>query len=287
MGEISPLRRRMIEDMTVRNLSPATQRSYINAVRKFSRFFGRSPDRLDLDDVHTFQVHLVATGISWAALNQIVCALRFFYGVTLGQNEIPERIPYARAPRQLPVVLSADEVVQFLEAVASLKARVALTSAYAAGLRVGEVCGLRVEDIDSSRMVIHVRHGKGGKARYVMLSAELLGILRSYWRLARPRTFLFPGRDPDKPIEPTVLNAACRSAVAATGLSKRVTVHTLRHSFATHLLENGTDIRIIQVLLGHAHLSSTAHYTQVSSRTIRSTTSPLDRLRLEVTPPES
>lgn len=287
MGEISPLRRRMIEDMTVRNLSPATQRSYINAVRKFSRYFGRSPDRLDLDDVHTFQVHLVATGISWAALNQIVCALRFFYGVTLGQNEIPERIPYARAPRQLPVVLSADEVVQFLEAVASLKARVALTSAYAAGLRVGEVCGLRVEDIDSSRMVIHVRHGKGGKARYVMLSAELLGILRSYWRLARPRTFLFPGRDPDKPIEPTVLNAACRSAVAATGLSKRVTVHTLRHSFATHLLENGTDIRIIQVLLGHAHLSSTAHYTQVSSRTIRSTTSPLDRLRLEVTPPES
>lgn len=287
MGEISPLRRRMIEDMTVRNLSPATQRSYINAVRKFSRFFGRSPDRLDLDDVHTFQVHLVATGISWAALNQIVCALRFFYGVTLGQNEIPERIPYARAPRKLPVVLSADEVVQFLEAVASLKARVALTSAYAAGLRVGEVCGLRVEDIDSSRMVIHVRHGKGGKARYVMLSAELLGILRSYWRLARPRTFLFPGRDPDKPIEPTVLNAACRSAVAATGLSKRVTVHTLRHSFATHLLENGTDIRIIQVLLGHAHLSSTAHYTQVSSRTIRSTTSPLDRLRLEVTPPES
>lgn len=287
MGEISPLRRRMIEDMTVRNLSPATQRSYINAVRKFSRYFGRSPDRLDLDDVHTFQVHLVSTGISWAALNQIVCALRFFYGVTLGQNEIPERIPYARAPRQLPVVLSADEVVQFLEAVASLKARVALTSAYAAGLRVGEVCGLRVEDIDSSRMVIHVRHGKGGKARYVMLSAELLGILRSYWRLARPRTFLFPGRHPDKPIEPTVLNAACRSAVAATGLSKRVTVHTLRHSFATHLLENGTDIRIIQVLLGHAHLSSTAHYTQVSSRTIRSTTSPLDRLRLEVTPPES
>ncbi|MDX0980481.1 tyrosine-type recombinase/integrase [Sinorhizobium medicae] len=287
MGEISPLRRRMIEDMTVRNLSPATQRSYINAVRKFSRYFGRSPDRLDLDDVHTFQVHLVATGISWAALNQIVCALRFFFGVTLGQNEIPERIPYARAPRKLPVVLSADEVVQFLEAVSSLKARVALTSAYAAGLRVGEVCGLRVEDIDSSRMVIHVRHGKGGKARYVMLSAELLGILRSYWRLARPSTFLFPGRDPDKPIEPTVLNAACRSAVAATGLSKLVTVHTLRHSFATHLLENGTDIRIIQVLLGHAHLSSTAHYTQVSSRTIRSTTSPLDRLRLEVTPPES
>ncbi|NLS16769.1 tyrosine-type recombinase/integrase [Rhizobium sp. P40RR-XXII] len=287
MAEISPLRRRMIEDMTVRNLSPATQRSYINAVRKFSRYFDRSPDRLDLDDIRSFQVYLVSTGISWASLNQIVCALRFFYGITLGQDDIPERIPYARAPRKLPVILSADEVVQFLEAVSSLKARVALTTAYAAGLRVGEVCGLKVEDIDSSRMVMHVRHGKGAKARYVMLSTELLGILRSYWRLSRPTGFLFPGRDADKPIEPTVLNAACRSAVAATGLSKRVTVHTLRHSFATHLLENGTDIRIIQVLLGHAHLSSTAHYTQVSTDTIRSTASPLDRLRLEVTPPES
>ncbi|EJT01346.1 tyrosine recombinase XerD (plasmid) [Rhizobium sp. CCGE 510] len=202
-------------------------------------------------------------------------------------GRIPDRIPYARAPRKLPIILSADEVVQFLEVVSSLKARVALTTAYAAGLRVGEVCGLKVEDIDSSRMVMHVRHGKGAKARYVMLSTELLGILRSYWRLSRPMTFLFPGRDADKPIEPTVLNAACRSAVSATGLSKRVTVHTLRHSFATHLLENGTDIRIIQVLLDHAHLSSTAHYTQVSTDTIRSTASPLDRLRLEVTPPES
>ena len=287
MADMSPLRRRMIEDMTVRNLSPATQRSYINAVQKFSRHFGRSPDRLDLDDVHAFQVHLVSAGISWASLNQIVCALRFFYGITLSQDDVPERIPYARKPRKLPVILSAEEVVQFLEAVSSLKARAALTCAYAAGLRVGEVCGLRVEDIDSSRMVIHVRHGKGSKARYVMLSTELLGILRSYWRLARPKSFLFPGRDPDKPIEPTVLNAACRSAVTATGLSKRVTVHTLRHSFATHLLENGTDIRIIQVLLGHAHLSSTAHYTQVSNKTIRSTTSPLDQLRLGVMPPGS
>ncbi|MBZ5763866.1 site-specific integrase, partial [Rhizobium sp. VS19-DR104.2] len=235
MAEISPLRRRMIEDMTIRNLSPATQRSYISAVRKFSRYFSRSPDRLNLDDIRTFQVHLVSTGISWASLNQIVCALRFFYGITLAQDDVPERIPYARKPRKIPVVLSADEVAQFLEAVSSLKARVALTTAYAAGLRVGEVCGLKIEDIDSSRMVIHVRHGKGAKARYVMLSNELLGILRSYWRLSRPTGFLFPGRDADRPIEPTVLNAACRSAVAATGLSKRVTVHTLRHSFATHL----------------------------------------------------
>ncbi|NKJ40271.1 reverse transcriptase domain-containing protein [Rhizobium sp. SG570] len=167
MAEMSPLRRRMIEDMTVRNLSPATQQSYLYAVAKFSRYFGRSPDRLGLDDIHAFQVHLVSKGISWSGLNQIVCALRFLYGVTLGQDTIPEHIPYAREPRQLPVVLSSDEVVEFLQAVSSLKARVALTTAYAAGLRVSEVCGLHVNDIDSSRMVIHITRGKGGKARYL------------------------------------------------------------------------------------------------------------------------
>src|SRR3954468_7842089 len=289
MADLSPLRRRMIEDMTVRNLSPATQRSYISAVSKLSRYFGRSPDRLELEDVRAFQVHLVSTGISWPALNQIVCALRFFYGVTLGEALIPERIPYARQPLKLPVVLSADEVVQFLEAVSSLKSRAALTTAYAAGLRASEVAGLRIEDIDSARGVIQVRHGKGAKDRNVMLSPQLLGILRTYWRLARPKTFLFPGRDDDHPIHPTVppaaCRAACRSAVEAAGLSKRVTLHTLRHSFATHLLESGTDIRIIQVLLGHNHLSSTARYTQVATHTIRATRSPLDRLTLEVVPP--
>jgi site-specific recombinase XerD len=197
----SPLRRRMIDDMTVRNLSPATQRSYIHAVAKFSRYFGRSPDRLDLEDVRAYQVYLVSQGISWPALNQTVCALRFFYGVTLNRPEIPERIAYAREPRKLPVILGADEVVRFLEAVASLKTRAALTTAYAAGL------------------------------------------------------------------------------------AKRVTVHTLRHSFATHLLESGVDIRIIQVLLGHNRLSTTARYTQVATTTIAKTQSPLDRLALEVVPP--
>jgi integrase/recombinase XerD len=285
MTQMSPLRRRMIEDMTVRNLSPATQRSYISAVSKFSRYFGKSPDKLELEDVRAFQVHLVSTGISWPGLNQIVCALRFFYGVTLGEALIPERIPYAREPHRLPVVLSADEVVQFLEAVSSLKSRAALTTAYAAGLRASEVAGLRIEDIDSARGVIEVRQGKGAKDRNVMLSPQLLGILRTYWRLARPQHYLFPGRDEDRPIDPAVLHAACRSAVKAAGLTKRVTLHTLRHSFATHLLENGTDIRIIQVLLGHSNLSSTARYTQVATHTIRTTQSPLDRLSLEVTPP--
>jgi integrase/recombinase XerD len=285
MAAMSPLRRRMIEDMTVRNLSPATQRSYLHAVAKFSRYFGRSPDRLDLEDVRAFQVHLVANGISWPALNQTVCALRFFYGVTLGHGEIPERIPYAREPRKLPMVLNADEVVRFLEAVPSLKTRVALTTAYAAGLRASEVVGLKVSDIDSVRMVIRVEQGKGGKDRTVMLSAQLLRTLRTYWRLARPKHWLFHGRDESHPLDVHVLHAACRSACAAAGLAKRVTVHTLRHSFATHLLENGTDIRIIQVLLGHANLASTARYTRVSNGLIRRTASPLDRLTLEVVPP--
>jgi integrase/recombinase XerD len=285
MAEMSPLRRRMIEDMTVRNLSPATQRSYVHAVSKFSRYFGRSPDRLALEKVRAFQVHLVSTGISWGSLNQIVSALRFFYGVTLGHAEVPERIAYAREPRKLPVVLSADEVVRFLEAIPSLKNRTALTTAYAAGLRASEAIDLKVADIDSGRMVIRVEHGKGGKDRYVMLSPQLLGILRTYWRLARPKHWLFPGRDDSRPLEPNVLHAACRSACAAAGLTKKVTVHTLRHSFATHLLENGTDIRIIQVLLGHNNLSTTARYTQVATATIGKTVSPLDRLRLEVVPP--
>ncbi|MBX9751409.1 MAG: site-specific integrase [Roseococcus sp.] len=282
---MSALRRRMIDDMTLRNLSPATQRSYLHAVTKFSRHFGCPPDRLGLEDVRSFQVHLVSQGISWPALNQTVCALRFFYGVTLDHAEIPERIVYARTPRKLPSILSADEVVRFLEAVPSLKTRVALTTAYAAGLRASEAVSLQVADIDSGRMVLQVRHGKGAKDRTVMLSAALLAILRSYWRLARPTPWLFPGRSPDKPIDVQVLHAACRSAAKAAGLTKRVSVHTLRHSFATHLLESGTDIRIIQVLLGHSNLSTTARYTHVATATIARTQSPLDRLDLTVTPP--
>ncbi|MCP3441195.1 site-specific integrase [Bradyrhizobium sp. CCGUVB14] len=285
MADLSPLRRRMIEDMTVRNLLPATQQSYLNAVAKLGRYFGRSPDRLDLEDIRAFQVHLVATGMSWPALNQIVCALRFFYGVTLGHDTVPERIAYARQPRKLPVVLSADEVVSFLEAIPSLKSRTALTTVYAAGLRVSEVVLLKVVDIDSQRMLIRVEHGKGGKDRYVMLSPQLLRILRTYWRLTRPKRWLSPGRDDERPLAPNVLHAACRSARAAAGLSKSVTAHTLRYTFATHLLENGADVRIIQVLLGHASLASTARYTQVATKTISNTPSPLDRLRLEVVPP--
>jgi len=285
MATTNPLRRRMIEDMAVRNLSPATQQSYLSAVSRLSKYFGRSPDRLGVDEVHAFQVHLVATGISWPALNQIVSALRFFYGVTLGRTTLPRRIAYAREPQKLPVVLSADEVVRFLEAIPSVKSRTALTTVYAAGLRVSEVVRLAVADIDSERMVIRVEQGKGGRDRYVMLSPRLLEILRVYWRIVRPDHWLFPGRDRNRPLDQQVLHTACKYARLAAGLTKPVTVHTLRHSFATHLLENGTDVRIIQVLLGHANLQSTVRYTRVATRTISATPSPLDRLRLEVAPP--
>jgi integrase/recombinase XerD len=286
MAAMSPLRQRMIEDLTIRNLSPATQRSYVHAVSKFSRFFHRSPDRLGCEEVRAYQVHLVSRRISWGALNQTVCALRFFYGVTLGRTDLPERIAYARTPRKLPVVLSADEVVGFLEAVKGLKNRVALTTAYAAGLRASEAARLKVADIDSRRMVIRVEQGKGSKDRYVMLSPQLLGILRAYWRLTKPERWLFPRRDGSGPIDPQTLSVACRVACESLAIEKRVTVHTLRHSFATHLLEAGTDIRIIQVLLGHTSLTTTALYAQVSTGVIGRTASPFDQLRVEVMPPD-
>jgi integrase/recombinase XerD len=285
MATISPLRRRMIEDMMVRNLAPATQQSYLYAVAQFSRHFGRSPDRLNVEDVRAYQVHLASKQQSWSHINQVACALRFFYGVTLGQTDTAERIVRAKEPQKLPVVLSADEIVRFLEVVPGLRNRAALTTAYGAGLRVGEVARLETGAIDSGRMLIRVEHGKGGKDRYVMLSAQLLQILRAYWRIARPGRWLFPGREAAGPVSVATLQEACRVAARRAELSKPATVHTLRHSFATHLLEAGTDIRIIQVLLGHAHLSTTARYTQVATHLIAGTTSPLDRLNLAVTPP--
>jgi len=285
MGQMSLLRRRMIEDMTVRNLAPATQQSYLYAVARFSRHFARSPDRLGLEQVRAYQVHLAAQKRSWSHINQASCALRFFYGVTLGRSEMLAGIVSAREPQKLPVVLSADEIVQFLEAVPGLRNRAALTTAYGAGLRVREVSRLKLADIDSGRKVIRIEQGKGGKDRYVMLSAQLLQILRAYWRLARPARWLFPGRELDHPVGVATLQEACRVATRAAELSKPVTVHTLRHSFATHLLEAGTDIRIIQVLLGHARLATTARYAQVATRMLAGTPSPLDRLSLKVMPP--
>ena len=230
MGKLSPLRRRMIEDMRVRNLSPATQEAYVRAVEKLSRHFGRSPDRLNLEDVRAFQVHLASQGNAWSTVNQTVCALRFFYGVTLGRERMPKHLAYAHEPSKLPVVLSASEVARFLAAVPSVRSRAALTTAYAAGLRVSEAVNLKITDVDSERMTIRVEHGKGGKDRYVMLSPRLLEMLRSYWRVARPSYWLFPGRDQTRPLNPVSLHRACRLAAAAAGLDKPVTVHTLRHN---------------------------------------------------------
>jgi site-specific recombinase XerD len=275
----------MIEDMTVRNLSPATQQSYVYAVAKFGRYFNRSPDRLGLEDVRVYQLYLIGQKRSWSHINQNVCALRFFFGVTMGRADAFERIVAAREPQRLPVVLSGEEIVQFLEAVPGLRNRVALTTAYGAGMRVGEVVRLQITSIDSSRMLIRIEHGKGGKDRYVGLSAQLLQILRTYWRLARPGRWLFPGREPMEPVSVATLQEACRQAARQAQLSKPVTVHTLRHSFATHLLESGTDVRIIQVLLGHARLSTTARYTQVATNLISRVSNPLDHLNLTVTPP--
>jgi integrase/recombinase XerD len=284
MATMSPLRQRMIEDMTIRNLSPTTRESYVDAVAKFSRHFGCSPNRLGAEEIRAYQVYLTKQRVAWASLNKTVCALRFFYEVTLGRRDIIERIDYARSPRRLPVVLSLEEVTRFLDAVPGLKNRVALVTAYAAGLRLGEVVALKVCDIDSARMVLRIGCGKGGNERHAMLSEQLLNILRRYWRIVRPQAFLFPGRTAERPISRKMLSVACHLACEAAQLAKPVTVHTLRHSFATHLLEAGTDLRVIQVLLGHKHITTTALYTQVATTTIASTTSPFDRLKLRLVP---
>ena len=259
--------------------------SYVYAVARFSRYFGRAPDLLGAEEVRAYQLHLVEQERSWTHINQVSCALRFLYRVTLGQETTVNHIVSGKQPKKLPFVLSPEETARFLEAVPGLRNRVAMIAAYAAGLRVSEVARLKISDIDSQRMVLRIEQGKGGKDRYVMLSVQLLGILRAYWKQATPRHWLFPGRDGTGPVDTETLHAACRAAVCASGLAKPVSVHTLRHSFATHLLEAGTDIRIIQVLLGHARLSTTAIYTQVATHVIAGIASPLDRLTLGALPP--
>jgi len=286
MAKMSPLRRRMIEDMTLRNLSRQTQQSYIYAVAKFSRHFNRPPDRLGMEDVRAYQLHLVGQKYSWAHINQVACALRFFYGVTLSQKEAFQRIITGKDPEKLPPVLDDEEIVRFLEAVEGVRNRVALATAYAAGLRVAEVACLKVASIDSKRMLLYIEAGKGDRDRYAMLSPRLLEILRAYWKRARPTLWLFPGQEPGDHISVTALQSACRAARKRAQIKKRVTAHSLRHSFATHLLEDGTDIRIIQVLLGHIHLGSTARYAQVATNLIAGTRSPFDRLALELMPPD-
>jgi site-specific recombinase XerD len=269
----------MLEDMQVRNLAPKTQRTYVARVAHFAGHFGRSPELLGPAEIRTYQVYLIQEKqVSWSAFNQSVCALRFLYRHTLGKDWAVEHIPFPRQAKTLPVVLSLAEVAQFFAALRNLKHRAILMTAYAAGLRLSEVTALRVPDIDSQRMVILVCQGKGRKDRYVMLSPRLLAVLREYWRAVRPTDWLFPGRSPDRPISASAVQRACQAARRASGLGKAVTARALRHSFATHLLERGTDVRTIQVLLGHRSLQTTARYTHVSTRTVCATPSPLDRL---------
>jgi integrase/recombinase XerD len=282
---ISPLRRRMIEDMTVRRLAPKTQASYIRAVRDFTLFLGRSPDQASTEDLRRYQLHLASSGVSVPTINHSLTALRFLFMVTLRQPDVVIHVPFVREPRRLPVVLSPEEVARLLEAAPGLKYRAALSVAYGAGLRAAEVVSLKVSDIDSTRMVIRVEQGKGRKDRYVMLSEHLLELLRAWWKAARPQGWLFPGQNRVNPLTTRQLNRACHAAAVAAGIDKPVSLHTLRHSFATHLLEQKTDIRVIQVLLGHKKLDTTALYTRVAIKALGEVTSPLERLVTKVTPP--
>ncbi len=278
---MTPLRRRMIQDMQLRNFAPGTVSVYVNCVARFAKHFGRSPESRGPEAVRAYLLHLIEQPhISWGYYNLHLQALRFLYNVTLGRPAVIEHVACPRRPKRLPVVLGPDELTRFFAAVGSLKHRATLMTAYAAGLRVAEVAALRVRDIDSHRMVLRVQQGKGRKDRYVMLSPKLLELLRAYWKAARPDTWLFPNRDGDGPITTGAVMKACRQARRASGLEKHVTVHTLRHSFATHLLEAGIDLRTIQVLLGHDSPRTTAVYTHVSPAAVRVTVSPLDRLDL-------
>ena len=281
--QLSPLRQRMIDDMIIRNMAPSTQRVYASAVANFSAFGGRSPDKLGLEDVRDCRLHLVSR-LKPSSINPIMGALRFFYATTLGLKHVAGQIPYARTADALPAVLSREEVERLLKSVANLKMRTAFITIYAAGLRVSELVALTAGDIDSARMVINIRQGKGGKDRTVMLSEQLLAILRDYWKRTRPAHWLFPGPDPLQPVTARTLQRACREAAQAARLDKLVTVHTLRHSFAAHLLEQRVDIRLIQGLLGHRNINSTTRYTRVAVETIRRIQSPLEHLNIE-TPP--
>ena len=278
---MTPLRQRMLDDMRVRNFSPKTIQAYIDHIAKFAAYFGKSPELLGPEEIRRYQLHLVhERHVSWSTFNQAVCALRFLYHITLQKDWPISHIPFPKRERKLPVVLSPDEVLQFLNSITSLKYRAILMIAYAAGLRLSEVTHLRVTDIDSERMVIRVEQGKGRKDRYVMLSPVLLQILRRYWQAARPATWLFPSWKPDRPISHCAVQRACQRAARDAGLSKQVTVRMLRHCFATHLLETGTNIRTIQALLGHSSVSTTQRYTHISAGTVRATQSPLDHLAL-------
>src|ERR1700726_2533456 len=275
---ISPLRRGMIEGMTVRNFGGKTHNAYTRHVSTFTAFLGRAPDTAAPEDLRLFQLHQTQAGVRAPSINGSVAALRFFFTVTLDRPEMTRHLTFVREPRKIPVVLSLEEIARLLEAAPGPKYKAALSAAYGAGLRVSEVVALKVSDVDSKRMLLRIEQGKGRKDRNAMLSPQLLELLRDWWRIARPQVWLFPGQNRVNHLTARQLNRAVHAAAQTAEITKRVTPHTLRHSFATHLLEQNTDIRVIQVLLGHAKLDTTALYTRVATNTIRTVMSPLDRL---------
>jgi integrase/recombinase XerD len=283
---ISPLRQRLIDDMSMRRFSQATQRNYIRDVGRFATFLGRPPDAATAEDLRRFQVDQQESGVPVPTMNSIVAALRFFFNHTIDRPDLARKLVRVAYPRTLPVVLSRDEVARLLDATTCLKHQAALSVAYGAGLRVSEVSALKVGDIDSERMLIRVERGKGGRYRNAMLPADLLTLLRQWWKAGRQQGvmhrdgWLFPGQHAMKPISTRQLHRIVVEAAQSAEIAKRVGPHTLRHSFATHLLEDGVDIRVIQTLLGHAKVDNTAFYTQVATKTVRAVVSPLDRLAM-------
>ena len=281
---VSPLRQRMLEDMRMRKFEPKTQAGYLRAVRKLAKFLDRSPDTASAEDLRSFQMHLVDEGASPITLNATISGLKFFFDVTLSRSELMAKMHPVSVPRTLPVVLSREEVSRLIAAAWNLKHQTALAVAYGAGLRASEVIALKVGDVDSQRMTLRVEQGKGAKDRYAMLSPVLLQRLRTWWRVGHaqgkmlPGGWLFPGMAVMDPLTARQLNRAVHDAATAAGIDKRVTTHTLRHSFATHLLERKVDIRVIQVLLGHKKLETTSIYTHVATAVLRDVVSPLDVL---------
>ncbi len=289
---ISPLRRRLLDDMRMRKLKPKTRSGYLRAVIRLTRFLGRSPDTASAEDLRDFQLHLVDAGVTAPTLNSMITALKFFYGTTLGTPEVVALMSPLPQPERLPAVLSVEEVAELLACAPNLKAQTALSVAYGAGLRSSEVVRLKTTDIDSDRMVIRIDQGKGAKDRTAMLSPAVLQQLRTWYRTARarqqvrPGSWLFPGQG-GRHLSPRQLNRLFHQAADAAGINRRVCLHTLRHSFATHLLEKNTDIRVIQMLLGHKKLETTARYSHVASKTLLKVEGPLDRLPLGASRPQA
>lgn len=278
---MTSLRQRMLEDMRIRNLSVRTQECYISHVSRFAKYFGKTPEVVGVPEIRQYQLYLIEQKVSWSVFNQTVCALRFLYKHTLKKEMEIEEIPFPKQPKKLPVVLSREEVAEVLEKVSDFKSRLVLMTIYSAGLRLSEGLKLKIRDIDSSsRMMIRIEQGKGMKDRYVMLSGKLLELLRGYYKLVRPKgEYLFPSEEnPGKPMSESTLQRAFKKAVNELGWKKAVSIRTLRHCFATHLMESGCDVRMIQVLLGHRSVSTTQIYTHVAGNRINKTISPLDLL---------